>query len=266
MMNRRTLGLLVSLCVLLVLMTTHCCPAQTGAAASPTSDCVADPQLPAFEVAAVTPLDPKSSAMTNIGPYGLPQFDITGASLSLLVSFAYGVQPDNFINAPHGLDNARFDVHVKSADDVSLSYEALKPRMQQMLQQRFCLKARAGSKDVRGYALVVAKGGAKVSPLDQSGERGSGYIMPNEVNFTRTNFGAFAGALTSAAGRPVADHTGLPGVYNLRVKFAPPSDAQSELPSVFTALKEQLGLELKPAQVPVPTLTIERLKLTPSEN
>jgi uncharacterized protein (TIGR03435 family) len=264
MMKQRRLGLLFSLCVLIALPGTHRCPAQTGAPVS--TDCAADPQLPAFEVAAITPVDPKSSALTNIGQYGLPQFDMTGAPLSLLLSFAYGVQPANFIDAPRGLDNARFDVHVKSAGGIPLTYEALKPRLQQMLQQRFCLKAQTGTKEVPGYALVVAKGGAKVSPLESSGERGSGSIMANEVNLTRADMGAFAGTLSSAAGRPVADRTGLQGEYTLRVRFAPPTDSQSDLPSIFTALKEQLGLELKPAQVPVPTLTIERLSLSPTAN
>jgi uncharacterized protein (TIGR03435 family) len=55
-------------------------------------------------------------------------------------------------------------------------------------------------------------------------------------------------------------------MYTIKVQFASAGDAESTLPSIFTAVKEQLGLELKPAQVPVQTLTIEHLNLTPTEN
>jgi uncharacterized protein (TIGR03435 family) len=172
--------------------------------------------------------------------------------LSFLVSFCFDVKPANFIDAPHGLDNAVFDVQVKSADGTPLTYEALKPRMQQMMQQRFCLKVHTGSKEVAGYALVMAKGGAKVAPGNTQGERSSGYIMPNELSGTNIDTGALASMLASPAGRPVQDQTGLQGKYTIRVRFAPAADAESTLPSIFTAVKEQLGLELKPARVPVP--------------
>jgi uncharacterized protein (TIGR03435 family) len=86
--------------------------------------------------------------------------------------------------------------------------------------------------------------------------RGSGYIMPNELSGTNMDIGALASMLASPAGGPVQDQTGLQGKYTIKVQFAPATDAESTLPSIFTAVKEQLGLELKPARVPVPTLII----------
>jgi uncharacterized protein (TIGR03435 family) len=52
----------------------------------------------------------------------------------------------------------------------------------------------------------------------------------------------------------------------IKVQFAPAADTESTMPSIFTAVKEQLGLELKPDPVPVPTLIIEHVNLTPTEN
>ena len=66
-------------------------------------------------------------------------------------------------------------------------------------------------KEVAGYALVIATGGAKVAPGNTKGERSSGYIMPNELSGTNIDTGALASMLASPAGRPVQDQTGLQG-------------------------------------------------------
>ena len=265
-MRRRTGEVLASVCVLVALAWVGECRAQSAVATSAATACTVDPQLPSFEVAAITPVAEKDRGLTNIGEYGLPRFTMRGVSLSFLLSFSFDIRPVNFIDAPHGLDDAVFDVQVESVGGIPLTYEALKPRMQQLLEQRFCLKAHIGTKQVSGYALVSAKGGAKVTPGSTPGERGSGYITQHEVGGTNIDMGALAGMLASPVGRPVQDQTGLQGKYTVKVQFAPAGDAESTQPSIFTALKEQVGLELKPAQVPVQTLTIEHLNLTPTEN
>jgi uncharacterized protein (TIGR03435 family) len=265
-MRRRTGEVLASICALVALAWMGQCWAQSAVPIQVATGCTADPQLPAFEVAAVTPVAKKDRGATNIGQYGLPTFTLRGVSLRLLLNFSFDVQTANFIDAPRGLDDAVFDVQVKSADGIPLTYEALKPRMQQMLEQRFCLKAHTGTKQVSGYSLVIAKGGAKVTPVNAPGDRGSAYITAHEVSGTNVDMGALAGMLASPAGRPVQDQTGLQGKYTVKVQFASASDAESTLPSIFTAVKEQLGLELRPALVPVPTLTVERLNLIPTEN
>ena len=265
-MRSRTGEVLVSACALLALAGTVQVRAQTPTAALSTMACTADPQLPAFEVASIRPVAEKDRGVTNIGQYGLPHFTLQGASLSFLLNFSFGIQPTYFIGAPRGLDDAVFDVQVESSDGIPLTYEALKPRMQQMLEQRFCLKAHTGTKQVAGFALVSAKGGAKVTPSSPAGERGSAYITQHEVSGTSVDMGAFASMLSSPVGRPVQDQTGLSGKYTIKVQYASATDADATLPSIFTAVKEQIGLELRPAQVPVQTLTIEHVSLTPTEN
>jgi uncharacterized protein (TIGR03435 family) len=265
-MRGRTGKALASACVLVALASMGQSQAQSTLAPPSTTACTSDSKLPAFEVAAITPVAEKNRGETNIGQYGLPHFTLRGVSLSLLLSFSFDVQPANFINAPRGLDDAVFDVQVESADGIPLTYEALKPRMQQLLEQRFCLNAHTGTRQVSGYALVSGKGGAKVMPGSEPGERSSGYITQHELSGTNMDMDTFAGMLASPAGRPVKNQTGLQGKYTIKVEFASAGDAESTLPSIFTAVKEQMGLELKPAQVPVPTLTIEHLNLIPTEN
>jgi uncharacterized protein (TIGR03435 family) len=76
-----------------------------------------------------------------------------------------------------------------------------------------------------------------------------------------------------SAGRPVVDKTGLPGSYRVKMNFdlfgsrrgpevVPPPDAA---PTVFTAVREQLGLKLDAARAELDALIIDRLE-RPTEN
>jgi uncharacterized protein (TIGR03435 family) len=66
--------------------------------------------------------------------------------------------------------------------------------------------------------------------------------------------------------RPVGDKTGAAGDYEVKLRFAPEGDAESPLPSIFTALHEEMGIKLEPAKVPVEMVVIDHLEKTPTEN
>lgn len=76
-------------------------------------------------------------------------------------------------------------------------------------------------------------------------------------------------------GRKVVDQTGLIGYYTFALNWAPvdtsnPSTAELSAsdpsgPSIFTAVKEQLGLELKPIKGPLDTIVIDHAEM-PTEN
>jgi uncharacterized protein (TIGR03435 family) len=63
----------------------------------------------------------------------------------------------------------------------------------------------------------------------------------------------------------VENRTELKGVYDFTLTYMPepvagpgtPAPADSDLPSIFTALQEQLGLKLDPIRGPVETLVID---------
>jgi uncharacterized protein (TIGR03435 family) len=77
---------------------------------------------------------------------------------------------------------------------------------------------------------------------------------------------SLAGMLTAKLKRPVADKTGAAGDYEVKLQFAPDGDAESPLPSIFTALREELGIKLEPAKVPVQMVVIDYLERVPTEN
>ena len=71
-------------------------------------------------------------------------------------------------------------------------------------------------------------------------------------------------------GRPIINRTGLTGTFDLSLQFtpeqgmastaAPASQTDSQGTTAFEALKEQLGLTLKPTKAPVQTLVIDHVE------
>jgi uncharacterized protein (TIGR03435 family) len=71
-------------------------------------------------------------------------------------------------------------------------------------------------------------------------------------------------------GRTVVDRTGLEGPYDLEVTYAPVVAGAvgadlPDAPSLFTALREQLGLKLDPHTERVEVLVVDRIE-RPTEN
>jgi uncharacterized protein (TIGR03435 family) len=72
------------------------------------------------------------------------------------------------------------------------------------------------------------------------------------------------GNLRNRVGRVVIDRTGLTGQYEFVLEFAVRPD-DTERPSVFAAVEEQLGLKLEPGRAPVRVLVIEQIE-RPTDN
>jgi uncharacterized protein (TIGR03435 family) len=63
----------------------------------------------------------------------------------------------------------------------------------------------------------------------------------------------------------VLDRTGLAGRYDLNLKWTPEGVAAAtpeklDVPDLFTAIEEQLGLKLESTKGPVPVLVIDRVE------
>ena len=72
--------------------------------------------------------------------------------------------------------------------------------------------------------------------------------------------------LVSPVGQPVVDKTGLSGGYDIDLKYRESVDDDSPLPSVFTAVEEQLGLKLIPAKLTLDYLVIDHVDKVPTSN
>ncbi len=222
------------------------------------------PARPSFEVASVKRNPPGSTGVMSISPLGAGRFTATHVSLDVLIGLAFGVDSNRISGKLNWLSSEYYDVTAKPEGDGGLTSEQLRPLLQRLLEQRFGLAVHRQIKDVQGYALVVTKGGPRLQA--SQGAPAHFYILANGLRCQNASIGTLAGMLSQPAGRPVVDATGITGNYDITLEYAPEAAADSSLPSIFTALQEQLGLKLVPQKVPYEMLVIDHLERVPTEN
>jgi uncharacterized protein (TIGR03435 family) len=143
----------------------------------------------------------------------------------------------------------------------------LLPMLQALLTERFQLAVRRESRELPAYDLVVAKSGLKMHEFDVDHPP----VAPPRNGANSMVIGVFtmsqlSGMITSAAGRPVVDKTGLVGKYSLALTYSPLSAQDSGLIDVFAALEQQLGLKLEPKKEALDTLVVDHAERVPAEN
>ena len=140
-----------------------------------------------------------------------------------------------------------------------------------LLVERFALKFHREEKEVAVYWLEPDKPeklgpGLKPShPDSQPNISSNSNGSSAEMRATKMSMIDIAAALSRVAGRPVEDHTGLTGSFDFEIAWAPEETPDSAKPSLFTVLKEQLGLRLRPAKGRAQTVTIDGIS-QPSDN
>jgi bla regulator protein BlaR1 len=259
--------------------------------------------VPSFEVATIKPSQLDGNNFATIR-FGLDDFEAKDATAKDLIQFAYGIKSDNQIEGISGwMASRRFDINAKASEHEIAALEKLsgierldtfRLMAQALLADRFGIKVSQTSKEAAIYNLVVAKGGPKmklsnvvpVNAVDngtqqveqRTGIRGKhgklrgtnadtallARVLSTESELGGTNFWG--------GGRLVVDKTGLTGNYDWSLEWASDSPDASRVispdsnkPSLFTALQEQLGLKLQPSKGPVEVLVIDHIDL-PSPN
>lgn len=191
--------------------------------------------------------------------------------LRMAVYYAYRVAPYQVIGE---LPGEIYDI--EAVADTSPTDDQLRLMFQSLLRERFKLKIHNESRNMQGYELLVAKNGPKLDPArDNSHIEFDGRDAPEGAGSyatrsgprllgRRSSMGQLADALARNLRLPVMDRTGLSGVYDFNVAFSreeavPDANAADVAPPPLLpiALREQLGLRLQPAKVPVTMLIID---------
>jgi uncharacterized protein (TIGR03435 family) len=217
-----------------------------------------------FDVASVKITPPGSNGITSLSQPGSPTFSATNVTMPVLISLAYGVDSNRISGGPSWLESQQYDVMAKAPGGQRLSREQLRQPLQALLRERFRLALHRENKEGQGYALVVGKNGVKLK--ETAGAASSASVLKNGIWIQNQPIDGLAGALTIATKRPVLNETGIKGSYDIALNYAPDGDTKSTLPSLFTALQEQLGLRLEPRKVPVEAIVIDHVERSPSEN
>jgi uncharacterized protein (TIGR03435 family) len=223
--------------------------------------------LPSFDVASVKrdgPVDPQNENSDWDDAPGT--LTATGISLNAVIENAYHIRSYQ-LDAPGWLKSERYDIAAR--------WPATRPNsdfplmLQSLLSERFKLVLHHEERQLPVLELRVARNGPKLQATKFPGDHSStsshqiGHVSAQNLNAEQ-----IAGMLSTAAGRPVLDKTGLSGRFDFELQFtpndAPESDASG--PSIFTAVQEQLGLKLVPAKGPVDILVVDHLEKVPTEN
>jgi uncharacterized protein (TIGR03435 family) len=220
---------------------------------------------PVFEVASIKPNNAGGRAsFTSSGG----RLTVTNLRLTMLIQYAFGVREFQISGGPGWLTTERYDIAATTAVPGALTGKALEPYLQSLLIDRFQLKVHRETRVFQVYSLVQAKNGPKLTAHAGAGESsisgrdGLGRISKNATNATMARL---ANTLGAELDRTVIDNTGLKGGYDFTLEWAPNPTPDSDEPSLFTAVQQQLGLRLESTRSPVEIIVIDSAE-KPSEN
>jgi uncharacterized protein (TIGR03435 family) len=253
-----------------------------------------------FEVVSIRPStlsDPHSMRINSSFPGTTLNIEYP---LSLVLYYALNVKPVQLVGLPPWVDSTNYAFVARTTQPATL--REMWPMLLPVLEERFHLQFHRDKKEMQAYELSVAKAGKLPPPqskncFDPSGplpppvRAGPGQRLPtvcgdamlrptpggNYLYGSRVTMATVVSQLTDLLGRPVVDKTGFAETFDFDLKFAPdestpalpprsPDAANpSDLPNVFTALQDQLGLKVKSARDPVEVIVIDRIE-RPTEN
>jgi uncharacterized protein (TIGR03435 family) len=253
-----------------------------------------------FEVISVRPSAPlqvggRGTAANSGGPCGpSPKIDPSrfvamNTTVYDLVVRAYRLgscsQVDSWgllAGGPDWIKSERFDIQATIpvgtfAGTPTLGDPKLQAMLQDLLSERFKLTLHREMKEKPVYLVTVAKGGPKLTPAKDGDERGfhSWMPMPDSNGQTVWHFEAKAYGLTGFfrtlpdMDRPVLDRTGITGLFNFNLEFAPrhesyyfapdkPTPVSSTARALFSVIEEDLGLKVDATRAPVEVMVIDR--------
>jgi uncharacterized protein (TIGR03435 family) len=226
------------------------------------------PQALRFDVASVRQSPPRQ------GDAAYTQLDADNSRIAyrnvrfkLLLQIAYSISQDR-INGEAWLESEPYDVSATLPQGAGKN--DIPVLLQSLLAERFDLAVHHEPRAMSAYDLGIAKGGSKLNRASEDGA-GSNYILRGRVIGPQLSMEALADILSRQTGRPVVDKTGLNGLFNVKLTWSPDDSKADQTaiptgPSIYTALQEQLGLQLRPAKELVDYLIVDHANRIPEEN
>jgi uncharacterized protein (TIGR03435 family) len=232
-------------------------------------------KAPAFEVAAIRPSDPaaRNNGCFLKGQPGGQTFVGRCVTLRLMITYSYKIIDSQLVGGPGWMNTELFDFEAKA--DHSLTREELAPLFQTMLAERFKLQFHKETRTLPALAVTVDKAGVKMKPND--GPNGWEYAVmpvpggpPPKFKGTRCPMSYLTWWIAQRENRPVVDNTGLTGYWDFTLEYV--ADKLTEArkgpggevipavdgPTLYTALREQLGLKMESVKAPVEVYAVDK--------
>jgi uncharacterized protein (TIGR03435 family) len=238
--------------------------------------CSAGDDLPKFEIATLKLAPPPGeSYQINLGTVRSGRLNLTNVTLGDCIKFAYGLVSDDQISGPEWIKSKTvlFDIVAEVPPDTPR--EKLLLMTEALLSDRLKLVLHREKRELRYLALVVGKNGPKMqrsideSPQSRDNSAGHGRVTGNQVPMP-----LLASFLSRSEHEIVVDATGLTGSFQVKLQWKPgtagsPTAVADDDPdgaSLYTAINEQLGLQLRSRKGPLDILVVDQAEKTPAAN
>lgn len=232
---------------------------------------------PRYEVASIKPNTDDDLRFTfRIEPDGTVA--ATGITLRRLMMTAYNVQGFRIVGGPGWVASRRWDLQAKH--DGVTSPDQIRQMLRTLLEERFQLRSHSESRKLPLYELIVDRKGAKLRAAGNSQTEPTIQVAAGSIRLTNATPATFASQLSYALGQPVINKTNLSGRYDFNLEWTPepgedggPTTAglppgtredpasTPDGPSIFTAIREQLGLRLQSGRGPVEVVAIDGVQM-----
>jgi uncharacterized protein (TIGR03435 family) len=216
---------------------------------------------PAFAVASIKPSTPEENGYVRWFPGG--RLRAAHVPLRFLIRFAYDLAEDRLAGGPKWVSGDFFDVEATPGEllpaEPNNDNAPQRLMLRRLLRERFHLECHFESRTLPVLVLSVGKGGPNLamSPPDR-------VLRVDIKNNAAARTFVFEGAPSSNIARnlsaqlqqTVLDRTGLTGHYEGKLEWSLDMDDAS-LPSIYSALQQQLGLHLQMEKTPVDILVVD---------
>jgi uncharacterized protein (TIGR03435 family) len=220
----------------------------------------AQPSKATFEVASIRR---NVTGETNRSNRAGNTYRATAVSIPTLISTVYQIRRDQLVGAPEWLETQRFDITATATAELTLDRWRLMVRT--LLEERFGLVLAREQHEGDRYVLKIARRDGRLGPdlhravdecvneprdpldIPPAARRSSTGLRPSLIGVCAT-IDNLAVSLSRIVQATVISQTGLAGRWNYTVAHAgvqPAATNQNEPPGLFTAVLEQLGLELE---------------------
>jgi hypothetical protein len=181
-----------------------------------------------YEVSSIHP-NKTGDLIFRITPAG-NRFAASDVSLFTLIQWAYKLQQSRISGAGSWTKSERFDI-VATAPR-ALSNDQHRLMLQPLLADRFRLETRWETRRMPVYELSAEEGASKLKKS------------------------TCAGTPSGILGREVLNKTGIQGTYDFTLSWTPDTAVDGDDLSIFTAVREQLGMKLASATGSVEILVV----------
>jgi uncharacterized protein (TIGR03435 family) len=233
---------------------------------------------PDFDVSTIKPNNTGGGSISV--NTGIDTLRATNVQLKSLIEWAFNVKEDQIFGLPHWAEVSHYDIVAKVVDAEpevlrNLTREERATMVRHLLESRLQMKTHLEVRTLPVLELMVAKSGSKltVAPpgANLKSSRNSMHTDDAVMTLTATHdrMEDIAGVLSDQVHKPVVDKTGLTGLYDFELKWqrdeTPNAPGDASLPTLYTALQEQLGLRLESGKAPVNVVVIDDIH-EPTEN